>query len=244
MLPSPVRMTGALSLVAVGLTIAASALGHAAAAVAPSPQSAAPVVDVVRLEGVVGPATARYVIRGLRQAVRGGAQALVVVVDTPGGLLKSADDITKAMLNSSLPVVAYVYPSGARAESAGVFVVYAANIAAMAPATHLGAAHPVGLGTGGGGGDKTEMTKLTNDAVADIRGIAAHRGRNAAWAERAVRQSESITAQEALRLHVIDLLAASPGELLAQIDARTVWTAAGMRRLANRNAQLAEIPRD
>ncbi len=244
MLPSPVHLAGALSLVAVAVTIAGAALGHAAAAVAPSPQSAAPVVDVVRLEGVVGPATARYVIRGLRQAIRGGAQALVVVVDTPGGLLKSADDITKAMLNSSLPVVAYVYPSGARAASAGVFVVYAANIAAMAPATHLGAAHPVGLGTGGGGGDKTEMTKLTNDAVADIRGIAAHRGRNAAWAERAVRQSESITAQEALRLHVIDLVAANPGELLAKIDARTVRTAAGMRRLATRNAQLAEIPMD
>src|SRR5260370_4671966 len=177
MLPSPVHLAGALSLVAVAVTIAGAALGHAAAAVAPSPPSAAPVVEIVRLEGVVGPATARYVIRGLRQAMRDGAQALVVVVDTPGGLLKSAGDITKAMLNSSLPVVAYAYPSGARAASAGVFVVYAANIAAMAPATHLGAAHPVGLGTGGGGGDKTEMTKITNDAVADIHRLAAHRGR-------------------------------------------------------------------
>src|SRR5260370_16306159 len=111
MLPSPVRMTGALSLVAVGLTIAASALGHAAAAVAPSPQSAAPVVDVVRLEGVVGPATARYVIRGLRQAIRGGAQALVVVVDTPGGLLKSPDDTPKALLNPSSPRAAYLVPA-------------------------------------------------------------------------------------------------------------------------------------
>ena len=100
-------------------------------------------------------------IRGLAQAVRATPQALLVVIDTPGGLLKSMDDITKAMLNSPMPVVVYVYPKGARAASAGVFVVYAANIAAMAPATHLGAAHPVGLGTGGGA-DKTEMTKVTD----------------------------------------------------------------------------------
>mgnify|MGYP001366577839 CR=1 FL=1 len=246
MSPSHIHLADALSLIAAAATIvciAWAAPGGAATAAAPPPRSAAPVVDVVRLDGVVGPATARYVIRGLGQAIRGDAQALVVVIDTPGGLLKSMGDITKAMLNSSMPVVVYVYPNGARAASAGVFVVYAANIAAMAPATHLGAAHPVGLGTGGGV-DKTEMTKLTNDAVADIRGIAAHRGRNAAWAERAVRLSESITAQEALRLHVIDLIAASPRELLAKIDGRTVRTAVGTRRLATANAQLVDIPMD
>jgi membrane-bound serine protease (ClpP class) len=243
MSPLHVHLAGALSLLAVAMTIGGAALGRAAAAAAPNARSVAPVVDVVRLEGIVGPATARYVIRGLGQAVHGGAQALVVVIDTPGGLLKSTGDITKVMLNSPVPVVAFVYPRGARAASAGVFVVYAANIAAMAPATHLGAAHPVGLGTGGGA-DKTAMTKLTNDAVADIRGIAAHRGRNAAWAERAVRQSESITAQEALRLRVIDLIAASPRDLLAKIDGRTVRTAVGRRRLATRNALLADIPMD
>src|ERR1700730_1011005 len=243
MSPSHLHLAGALSLAIAAVTIVWAPPGRAAAAGAPSSQGASRVVDVVRLEGIVGPATARYVIRGLGEAMRRGAEALVVVIDTPGGLLKSTDDITKAMLNSPLPVVAFVYPRGARAASAGVFVVYAANIAAMAPATHLGAAHPVGLGTGGGG-DKTAMTKLTNDAVADIRGIAAHRRRNAAWAERAVRQSESITAQEALRLHVIDLIAASPRDLLAKIDGRTVRTATGTRRLATANAQVADIPMD
>jgi membrane-bound serine protease (ClpP class) len=208
---------------------------------------AAPLVDVVQVDGIIGPATARYTLRGLAQAVRDGAQALLVEIDTPGGLMKSMDDVTKAMLNSPVPVVVYVYPQGARAASAGVFITYAADVAAMAPATHLGAAHPVAFGGGGGGGgniDKTMMAKLTNDAVAQIRGIAARRGRNAAWAERAVRESESITAEQAVRLHVVDLIAASPAELLAKLDGRTVRTAAGARRLATRNARIVEIPMD
>jgi membrane-bound serine protease (ClpP class) len=206
----------------------------------------APVVDVVRVDGVIGPATARYVLRGLDRAARDGAQALVVEIDTPGGLMKSMDDVTKAMLNSAVPVVVYVYPHGARAASAGVFITYAADVAAMAPATHLGAAHPVSFGGGGssGGMDKTMLAKLTNDAVAQIRGIATRRGRNAAWAERAVRASESITAEQAVRLHVVDLIAASPAELLAKMDGRNVRTAAGTRRLATRNARVAEIPMD
>src|ERR1700681_72137 len=206
--------------------------------------SEVPVVDAVRVDGIIGPASARYVLRGLDRAAHDDAQAFVVVLDTPGGLMKSMDDITKAMLNSPVPTVVYVYPHGARAASAGVFITYASNIAAMAPATHLGAAHPVALGAGGGSIDKTEMTKLTNDAAAEIRGFAARRGRNAAWAERAVRQSESITAEQALGLHVIDLVAASERELLAKIDGRTVRTAAGTRRLATRNARTVEIPMD
>lgn len=215
---------------------------HVAASAA---SGAAPVVDVVRVDGIIGPATARYVLRGLERARRDGAQALVVELDTPGGLMKSMDDITRAMLNSEVPTVVYVSPHGARAASAGVFITYAANLAAMAPATHLGAAHPVEVGAGGsGGGDKTMMAKLTNDAVAQIRGIAARRGRNADWAERAVRQSESITADQAVRLHVVDLVAASPSELLAKIDGRTVRTAAGSPRLATRSARVAEIPMD
>ena len=204
---------------------------------------AAAEVDVVRFDGIVGPAVARYVLRGLEQSKRHGAQALVVVIDTPGGLMKSMDDITKAMLNSPVPVLAYVYPSGARAASAGVFVMYAANIAAMAPATHLGAAHPIGLGAGGTS-DKTAMTKLTNDAVAEIRGLAAQRDRNAEWAERAVRESVSITADQALRLHVIDLIATGTQDLLGTVDGRSVRTAAGSHRLATRDARLVEIPMD
>jgi membrane-bound serine protease (ClpP class) len=246
MLRSNVHLADVLSLIVTAMMaiwIARTAPGGSVAAAATNPNSAKPVVDVVQLGGIVGPATAHYVLRGLGEATRGNAQALLVVIDTPGGLLKSMDDITKAMLNSPVPVIAYVYPEGARAASAGVFVVYAANVAAMAPATHLGAAHPVGLGTGSGA-DKTEMTKVTNDAVAEIRGIAARRGRNAAWAERAVRQSESITAEEALRLHVIDLIAVSPRDLLAKIDGRTVRTAVGTRRLATRTALIAGIPMD
>lgn len=204
----------------------------------------APQVDSVHVDGVIGPATARYVLRGLDRASRDRAQALIVVLDTPGGLMKSMDDITKAMLNSPVPVVVYISPSGARAASAGVFITYASNVAAMAPTTHLGAAHPVGLGAGGGSIGKTEMTKLTNDAAAQIRGFAAQRGRNAAWAERAVRLSESLTADQALHLHVVDLIATSPRELLAKIDGRTVRTVAGARRLATRDARIDEIPMD
>jgi membrane-bound serine protease (ClpP class) len=219
-------------LMAAGLTLGVSGS---------SPQ---PVVDSVRVDGIIGPATARYVLRGLDRAVHDGAQALLVELDTPGGLMKSMDDITKAMLNSPMPVVVYVYPHGARAASAGVFITYAANVAAMAPATHLGAAHPVTVGGTGAAPDKTMMRKLENDAAAEIRGFAAQRGRNAEWAERAVRLSESLTADQALRLHVIDLIAASPGELLAKVDGRTVRTAAGTRRLATRNARIVEIPMD
>ncbi len=200
----------------------------------------ASVVELARLDGAVGPGTARYVLRALAQAQRDDAQALVVEIDTPGGLLKSMEDISKAMLNSPVPTVVYVYPSGARAASAGVFITYAASVAAMAPTTHLGAAHPVGVGAI----DKTMMTKITNDAVAEIRGFALRRGRNANWAERAVRESVSVTDEQALRLHVIDVIAENPRDLLQEIDGRRVQTAAGSRRLETRSASVVEIPMD
>ena len=214
----------------------------AAAGTAPVPGGAA-FVDIVRLDGIVAPATARYIIRALRQAEQTGAQALVIEVDTPGGLLKSMEDITKAMINAKVPTVVYVWPSGSRAASAGVFITYAATIAAMAPTTHLGAAHPVGVG-GGGTEDKTLMAKITNDAVAEIRGFAARRGRNPDWAEKAVRQSVSITETQALALHVIDLVAETPNDLLAKIDGREVQTASGKVHLETRDARLVEIPMD
>jgi len=202
------------------------------------------VVDVVQLDGIIGPATARYVLRGLRQASEDGAQALVIEMDTPGGLLTSMEDIAKGLLASPVPSIVYVYPSGARDASAGVFITYAANIAAMAPTTHIGAAHPVTMGPGGGGGqiDPTEMTKITNDAVSEIRSFAARRGRNADWAEQAVRKSVSITETEALRLHVIDLVTPSLPALLAQVDGREVQTGTGTRRLETRDARVVEIP--
>ncbi len=229
----------------VGLLVALAPVRPGAVSAGAPTARAAPVVDVVHLNGVIGPAMARYVIRAIDQAERARAQALILEIDTPGGLMKSMDDISHALLNSPVPSVVYVYPSGARAASAGVFITYAANLAAMAPTTHLGAAHPVGVASGATGAvGKTEMTKITNDAVAEIRGFANRRGRNAAWAEQAVRQSVSITSEEALQLHVINLIADSPHALLAQIDGRVVRTAAGLRRLATRNAQLVEIGMD
>jgi membrane-bound serine protease (ClpP class) len=137
-----------------------------------------------------------------------------------------------------------VWPSGARAASAGVFITYAANVAAMAPTTHLGAAHPVGISPSGGssGEDRTMIEKVTNDAVAEIRGFAARRGRNPDWAEQAVRQSVSITEAQALKLHVIDLIADSPQDLLVKLDGREVRTASGPHRLRTRDARLIEIP--
>jgi membrane-bound serine protease (ClpP class) len=201
-----------------------------------------PLVPVIRIDGVIGPAAARYVRRALDEAIRDRAEALIIEIDTPGGLMKSMDDITKAELNAPVATVAYVSPTGARAASAGVFVLYAANIAAMAPTTHLGAAHPVGISSVAV--DKIEMTKITNDAAAEIRAIALRRGRNAAWAEQAVRQSVSITDTQARHLHVVDLVAGTERELLAQIDGRRVVTAAGTHRLATRDAALAPIAMD
>lgn len=240
------RLAGTLSSLVIAMLVvfaAWMALGLASSAAAAISASGATVVNVIRLDGVVGAAMARYVLRSLSEAARENAQALVIEIDTPGGLMTSMDDITKAMLNSTVPTVIYVYPSGARAASAGVFITYAANIAAMAPTTHLGAAHPVGIG-GGTNVDKTEMTKLTNDAAAEIRGFAIRRGRNAAWAEQAVRESVSVTDEQALRLHVVDLIAGDPRDLLAKIDGRNVHTVAGLRRLETRNARVVEIPMD
>jgi membrane-bound serine protease (ClpP class) len=249
------RLLAAL-LLAAPVAFAASALGSGTAAfgavpaqppAAPSGSSgAARVVDVVQLNGIIGPATARYVLRGLRQASSDGAEALIIELDTPGGLLTSMDQIAKALLASPTPTIVYVWPSGARAASAGVFVTYAANVAAMAPTTHLGAAHPVNVAPGGGttAEDKTMIAKVTNDAVAEIRGFAARRGRNPDWAERAVRESVSITEEEALRLHVIDLIADSPQALLAAVDGRKVLTPGGARVLHTRGARLVENPMD
>jgi membrane-bound serine protease (ClpP class) len=214
------------------------------AAPAPAPSESPPVVDVAKLDGVVAPATARYVIRAIRDAEQSGAAALLIEMDTPGGLLKSMEDISKAMLNTDVPTIVYVYPSGSRAASAGVFIIYAASVAAMAPTTHLGAAHPVGVGGGGKEEDKTLMTKVTNDAVAKIRGFAARHGRNPDWAEKAVRESVSITETEALDLHVIDLVAPNPRDLLDRIDGREVSTASGKRRLHTRGARLVDVPMD
>jgi len=205
-----------------------------------------PVVYRIRVEGVISPASAMYIGRGIREAHAAGAAALVVELDTPGGLLKSTDDITKAILSSPVPVIVYVAPPGARAASAGVFVVYAAHVAAMAPTTNLGAATPVSVG---GAEQETEsqrtmLRKATEDAVAKIRTLAKRRGRNAEWGERAVRQAAALPSEEAVRMDVVDLLAGDVHELLARVDGRTVEVLGSSRILRTRGARVVDLGMD
>src|SRR3989449_4901492 len=209
------RWRGAAVLAALVVACAAPLLARDAAAAA----GEAATVFRIRVEGVIAPSSARFIQRAIREAEESNAAALLIELDTPGGLLKSMDDITKAMLNARVPVIVYISPKGARAASAGVFVTYAAHVAAMAPATHLGAAHPVSVGQGGQQ-DQTMMEKVTNDAVANIRAIARRRSRNADWAEKAVRESVSIDEEEAVRLNVVDLVAGGGAGLLRKNDGR------------------------
>ncbi|MBI3975246.1 MAG: nodulation protein NfeD [Armatimonadetes bacterium] len=227
------------------------AVAGLALAVTPGPAAEAPagrVVHRIDVEGVIAPATARYILRAIRQAEEARAEALLIRLDTPGGLVKSMDDITKGMLNATVPIIVYVAPEGARAASAGVFITYAAHVAAMAPATRIGAAHPVSIGGDGQGEqqrqDKTLLEKVTNDAVGNIRGIARRRGRNAEWAERAVRESVVATADEALRLGVINLIAKDVDNLLRAINGRTVTLVDGTRRLATAGARVVTVGQD
>lgn len=227
-------------------------LGMATAWAVASKSSTQPVVVTLRVDGAISPASADYLVHGISEAGERHAEAVVLELDTPGGLSSSMRDIIKAILASPVPVIGYVAPSGARAASAGTYIMYACQVAAMAPATNIGAASPVSI-TGGGqpepssssgktaATESTEMRKVTNDAVAYIRALAERRGRNADWAEKAVRDAASVSGQEALKLHVIDLVAPNLAQLLADINGRKVETAAGARVLHTRDAAVESI---
>jgi len=196
-------------------------------------------VDIVTVKGVIDPITARYVSRAITNAKEHRAEVVIIQIDTPGGLDVSMREIVQAIMGSPVPIVVHVAPSGARAGSAGVFITMAAHVAAMAPGTNIGAAHPVSVG--GGEIPKTQEEKVVNDAAAYIRTLAERRGRNASWAEKAVRQSVSVTEEEALKLNVIDLIAHDTKDLLAQLEGRRVSTAWGEKILHARQAQLREV---
>lgn len=220
----------------------------------------------IELNGPIGPAAAEYVDDAIERASRDGAKAVVLQMDTPGGLLESMRDIIAAILASRIPVLGYVAPSGARAASAGTYILYACPIAAMAPATHVGAATPVELGgrtpmpsplgdsapASGKSSDKTasrdasdaEMNKVLNDAIATIRSLAQMHGRNAAWAEQAVRGAATLTANEAAAQHVVDFIAADSDALLAQADGRTVRMQDHTVTLALRGLPVRDYPPD
>jgi membrane-bound serine protease (ClpP class) len=244
------------------------AQGNAASSDATPPASGTTPIREIAIDRAIGPAVSRFVRSEIEAAAEAGTSLIILRLDTPGGLDGAMREIVQAILASPVPVVGYVAPGGARAASAGTYILYASHIAAMAPATNLGAATPVSIGGGLGGGDQPEdqdngspsegaenadqnaddaqpttadnatakRRKAVNDAVAYIRGLAEQRGRNADWAEQAVRKGVSLSAQAALEADVIDLVAANTRELLTQIDGQSVETTAGTRTLASANA--------
>jgi len=198
------------------------------ASIAIEVEAASSRIDVLHADGVINPVLVDYIERGIEQAEEDNAIACIIQLDTPGGLDISMRDIVKDIVNARVPVVVYVSPSGARAASAGVFITMAAHVAAMAPNTAIGAAHPVLIGTEGEEGmSETMEEKIVNDAAAYIRSIAEAQGRNMEWAEKAVRESVSATEQEALALNVIDMVAPDLNSLVSQLDGRQVTMLGG-----------------
>ena len=225
----------ALSLATISLGLAMFGLGAAA-----DTQAAVGELRVLRVEGVINPISARYVVRGIENAAEEGDAAVLIELDTPGGLLDATQRITGAMLNAGVPVIVYVTPVGTHAASAGTFITMAAHVAAMAPSTRIGAATPV---SGEGQEIPDDLrTKIINDTAVYARSIADARDRNPDWAEDAVRDGVSIGAEEAVELDVIDLVAVDRTELLATIDGLTVRLPAGEVTVETADAEVVEEP--
>src|SRR4051812_47703967 len=244
------RLLCVLALVPAMLWAAADGVAHA------------PVV-VLQVDGAIGPATADYLHRGLALAQRQHAQLLVLQIDTPGGLDAAMRSMIKDILSSPVPVATFVAPGGARAASAGTYLLYASHVAAMTPASNLGAATPVAIGIGGSssnplparpasgasaapaaeGGDAMAAKRI-HDASAYIRSLAQLRGRNAEWAERAVREAVSLPAAEALQLKVVDLVAADVPDLLRQLDGRELRVNGDVQRLQTLGAPVQAFEED
>ncbi|MGO4474882.1 nodulation protein NfeD [Massilia sp. 2TAF26] len=213
-------------------------------------------VGVLTVDGVIGPPNADYVVHGIARAASIRQQLVIIRMDTPGGLDTAMRAVIKAILGSPVPVVAWVAPSGARAASAGTYILYASHVAAMAPGTNLGAATPVEIGIKPPPPEEGQKKpddaaegsamarKQVNDAAAYLRGLAQLRGRNADWAERAVREAVSLSAEEALKQHVIEIVAPDLPSLLAQLDGRTVTVLGQARRLDTKNVVPAEFAPD
>jgi len=213
----------------------------AAVALAPATASAAsPHVERADLDGDINNVMSSYIQTAVGRAETDHADALLIVIDTPGGISTSMDEIVTTLLNSSVPTIAYVYPSGARAASAGLFVAQAADLVAMAPGTNIGSAHPIDASGGDLTGDLG--AKVLNDAVTRVRNLASIHDRNADWCEQAVRNSVNINAEQAVQLHVADLEANDVPSLLSQVDGRTVPRTKGSLTLRTANALVDDFP--
>ncbi len=195
-------------------------------------------VLVAKFQGIIGPISSRYIEKTIRKAEKNEVECLVILLDTPGGLDSSMRDIVKAELNTKIPVVVFIYPKGARAASAGVFITLAANIAAMSPGTNIGAAHPVSIGKKM---DREMKKKVTNDAVAYIESIAQARNRNVEWARDAVRKSLSVSAEDALEEGIIDIIATDINDLLKKIDGIEIEIKGETKIIDTKDVHIEEI---